>query len=148
MELFENEEHLKNTVDYLKPTSKERKRKNVKYYPLGSQPIRCFGRKLAEPQKALTTFAVAKEVTANEKVQWRRQVKVFNALTETLLYDVADYWFVAKLTPQPSKAAVAKDNTNETTVSGKEDAVANNGKTDWFSCKHCKSGKCDSHALL
>lgn len=31
VKLFDDEEHLKNTVDYLKPTAKERKRKNVKY---------------------------------------------------------------------------------------------------------------------
>ncbi len=144
VELFESKEHLKNTVDYLKPTAKERKRKNVKYYPLGSQPIRCFGRKLAEPQKALTTFAVAKEVTATEKVQWRKQVKVFNTLTETLLYDVADYWFDAKLNLQPPKAETVVNYTSETTDDGKEEVVTDDGKTDWFTCKHCKSGKCDT----
>lgn len=143
VELFESEEHLKNTVDYLKPTAKERKRKNVKYYPLGGQPIRCFGRKLVEPKKALTTFAVAKEVTANEKVQYRKQVKVFNTLTDTLLYDVADYWFVAKLNPQPLQAEVISDNTSVATDDHKATVIADDGKTDWFSCKHCKSGKCD-----
>lgn len=140
---FTNEEHLKQTIDYLKPTSKERKRKNIKYYPLGSQPIRCFGRKLTEPKKALTTFAVAKEVTDAEKVQWRRELKVFNALTDTLLYDVADYWFVAKLNSQASQAEVDNDNVRETT-SGKADVTPDDSKTDWFNCKHCKSGKCDT----
>lgn len=147
VKLFDDEEHLKNTVDYLKPTAKERKRKNVKYYPLGSQPIRCFGRKLVEPKKALTTFAVAKEITTAEKVQWRKQVKVFNTLTDTLLYDVSDYWFDAKLNLQPPKAETV-NNTNETTASDhREDVFTDDGKTDWFTCKHngnkCKCDKCD-----
>lgn len=145
VELFESEEHLKNTVDYLKPTAKERKRQNVKYYPLGSQPIRCFGHKLPEPKKALTTFAVAKELTANEKVQWRKQVKVFNTLTETLLYDVADYWFDAKLNLQPPKAETVVNYTSETTDDGKEEVVTDDGKTDWFRCKHTNGKyKCDT----
>lgn len=157
---FENEEHFHNTINYLKPTRTAKKRKNVKYYRVGSQPIRSFG-KVTKPTKVLTTFAVVQEVTGDEKKRWRKQVKVFDVLTETLLYSAADYYFNVKpnlFVPMTKDInSTSNDNAedaNTTADSGTADVeddaqtntTSNGGKRDYFHCADEESGKCVCHS--
>ena len=128
---FESVDDLLRVLDYLNPTSKK-KRHLIKYYPKGCQPMRHSGGNVTEPNKATITFEVAKTILGKEKPERRTYVEVEQTDTKFTLYTCSTFLFVANL-------------RTENTSDSKSDAIANDGKTDWFTCKHNDGKyKCDT----
>lgn len=91
---FDSREHLEQVIQYLNPTSKD-KRERIKFYPLNSQPMRAFGN-FSAPNKALASFEVAQEILGDEMPAFRRQVRVIDSNTQEELFFKAEFMFAPK----------------------------------------------------
>lgn len=91
---FINKEDIKETLDYLKPTSKK-KRGRIKFYPLSRKAIRSYGDTI-KPTKALADFETAQQVVGAEMTSIRSAITKTDPFDDTLVFSVSSFFFEAK----------------------------------------------------
>lgn len=127
-----DDEHLLNILEYLKPTRGE-KRERIKYYPVGKQPMGCFG-DVQKPERKLEVFEDVKSELGKEFDEYRRRLEKYHPNTNELISFVARYLFKAK----PAKDNTVSPLTYNNIISEPPDKQG----TVTFSVEWCGSRRC------